>query len=285
MSNKLNGFRKLGIVMSSELMHKYKFLYSYHVFRANYTFFLQIADWIGSWYVHKGLRDHRHIRSKNRRVHFEQSYINFVQMVAWWLLVLSNRSNFQMYSRMFFFSVVGHSANYAVVLAQLHTQGKCHGIHPFIVQLRDEESHQPLPGIKVGEIGCKLGMNSTNNGYLGFEQVRIPRTNMLMKNNKVLAVWMSTKSLFQKKIFIIIFLGRHIRKIAQQQIDLRHYDLRPCRISSRCCKLFEKSRHNRYQIQCGATPVADKTEVINYIINSKFRIKKSFVPVTPNHRS
>lgn len=81
---------------------------------------------------------------------------------------------------------LGHSANYAVVVAQMFTKGTCHGIHPFIVQLRDEETHQPLPGIKVGEIGCKLGMNSTNNGYLGFENVRIPRTNLLMKNNKVL---------------------------------------------------------------------------------------------------
>ncbi|XP_050519552.1 probable peroxisomal acyl-coenzyme A oxidase 1 [Diabrotica virgifera virgifera] len=81
---------------------------------------------------------------------------------------------------------LGHSANYAVVVAQLHTLGKNHGIHPFIVQLRDEETHVPLPGIKIGEIGCKLGMNSTNNGYLGFENVRIPRTNMLMKNSRVL---------------------------------------------------------------------------------------------------
>lgn len=84
--------------------------------------------------------------------------------------------------------LVGHSANYAVVVAQLYTQGKCHGIHPFIVQLRDEETHMPLRGIKIGEIGMKLGMNGTNNGYLGFENVRIPRKHMLMKNNKVLKV-------------------------------------------------------------------------------------------------
>lgn len=82
--------------------------------------------------------------------------------------------------------LVAQTANYAVVVAQLYTQGKCHGIHPFIVQLRDEETHQPLPGIKVGDIGTKLGMNATNNGYLGFNNVRIPRKNMLMKNNKVL---------------------------------------------------------------------------------------------------
>lgn len=80
---------------------------------------------------------------------------------------------------------VGHSSNYAVVVAQLYTKGQCHGIHPFIVQLRDEETWNPLPGIKIGEIGPKLGMKSVNNGYLGFDNVRIPRTNMLMKNAKV----------------------------------------------------------------------------------------------------
>nr|BAN20496.1 acyl-CoA oxidase [Riptortus pedestris] len=81
---------------------------------------------------------------------------------------------------------LGHSANYAIVLAQLHTKGECHGIHAFIVQLRDEETHMPLPGIKIGEIGCKLGMNGVNQGYLGFDKVRVPRQNMLMKNAKVL---------------------------------------------------------------------------------------------------
>ncbi|KAG7200556.1 hypothetical protein KM043_001117 [Ampulex compressa] len=81
---------------------------------------------------------------------------------------------------------LGHTANYAVVVAQLYTNGKSRGIHPFIVQLRDEETHEPMPGIKIGEIGTKLGMNGTNNGFLGFESVRIPRENMLMKNSQVL---------------------------------------------------------------------------------------------------
>lgn len=42
--------------------------------------------------------------------------------------------------------IVGHTCNYAVVMAQLYTQGKCHGIHPFIVQLRDEDTWMPMPG-------------------------------------------------------------------------------------------------------------------------------------------
>lgn len=81
---------------------------------------------------------------------------------------------------------LGHTANYCVVIAQLFSKGQCHGIHPFIVQLRDEDTHTPLSGITIGEIGNKLGMNGVNNGFLGFKNVRIPRNNMLMKNAKLL---------------------------------------------------------------------------------------------------
>lgn len=55
-----------------------------------------------------------------------------------------------------------------------------------MVQIRDSDTWLPMPGIKIGEIGTKLGMKAVNNGYLGFENVRIPRTNMLMKNAQVL---------------------------------------------------------------------------------------------------
>uniref|UniRef100_A0A182JXZ0 Acyl-coenzyme A oxidase N-terminal domain-containing protein n=1 Tax=Anopheles christyi TaxID=43041 RepID=A0A182JXZ0_9DIPT len=80
---------------------------------------------------------------------------------------------------------LAHTVNYCVVMAQLFSKGKCHGIQPFIVQLRDEDTHMPMKGIIIGEIGNKLGMNGVNNGYLGFEKVRIPRKNMLMKNAKL----------------------------------------------------------------------------------------------------
>ncbi|XP_029040875.1 probable peroxisomal acyl-coenzyme A oxidase 1 [Osmia bicornis bicornis] len=93
---------------------------------------------------------------------------------------------------------LGHTANYAVVVAQLYTKGQCRGIHPFIVQLRDENTHEPLPGIKIGEIGSKLGMNGTNNGFLGFESVRIPREHMLMKNSQVLEDGTYVKALSDK---------------------------------------------------------------------------------------
>lgn len=44
---------------------------------------------------------------------------------------------------------LGKTANHAVVMAQLVTKGQKRGPHPFFVQLRDEETHVPLKGIKV----------------------------------------------------------------------------------------------------------------------------------------
>ncbi|XP_013778473.1 peroxisomal acyl-coenzyme A oxidase 1-like [Limulus polyphemus] len=80
---------------------------------------------------------------------------------------------------------LGKTANHAIVVAQLYTKGKCYGIHPFMVQLRSMEDHQPIKGITVGEIGPKMGMRASDNGFLKLDNVRIPRTNMLMKNAQV----------------------------------------------------------------------------------------------------
>ncbi|CAD6189218.1 unnamed protein product [Caenorhabditis auriculariae] len=81
---------------------------------------------------------------------------------------------------------LGKSSNYAVVVAQLYTQGECKGPHPFIVQLREMDTHKPLKGITLGDIGPKLGINGSDNGFLLFDHVRIPRRHMLMRYSKVL---------------------------------------------------------------------------------------------------
>ncbi|XP_033479161.1 peroxisomal acyl-coenzyme A oxidase 1 isoform X1 [Epinephelus lanceolatus] len=80
---------------------------------------------------------------------------------------------------------LGKTSNHAIVLAQLYTQGNCHGLHAFIVPIRDMDTHVPLPGIVVGDIGPKFGFNEVDNGFLKLENVRIPRENMLMKYAKV----------------------------------------------------------------------------------------------------
>uniref|UniRef100_A0A8C3AZS0 Acyl-coenzyme A oxidase n=1 Tax=Cyclopterus lumpus TaxID=8103 RepID=A0A8C3AZS0_CYCLU len=80
---------------------------------------------------------------------------------------------------------LGKTSNHAIVLAQLYTQGNFYGLHAFIVPIRDMDTHIPLPGIVVGDIGPKFGFNEVDNGYLKLENVRIPRDNMLMKYAKV----------------------------------------------------------------------------------------------------
>nr|XP_046186194.1 peroxisomal acyl-coenzyme A oxidase 1-like isoform X1 [Oncorhynchus gorbuscha] len=80
---------------------------------------------------------------------------------------------------------LGKTSNHAIVLAQLHTQGKCHGLQAFIVPLRSMNTHMPLPGVVVGDIGPKFGFDEVDNGYLKLENVRIPRDHMLMKYAKV----------------------------------------------------------------------------------------------------
>ncbi|KAK3885691.1 hypothetical protein Pcinc_010112 [Petrolisthes cinctipes] len=80
---------------------------------------------------------------------------------------------------------LGKTSNHAVVMAQLYLGGKCYGPHIFMVQLRDLETHRTLPGIVVGEIGPRLGLNSNDNGFLQFNHHRIPLTNMFMKHSQV----------------------------------------------------------------------------------------------------
>ncbi|KAH7619063.1 hypothetical protein Ndes2526B_g06014 [Nannochloris sp. 'desiccata'] len=53
-----------------------------------------------------------------------------------------------------------------------------HGVHAFIVPLRDEE-HNLLPGVEIHDCGYKVGLNGIDNGAIRFTQVRVPRDNLL----------------------------------------------------------------------------------------------------------
>lgn len=80
---------------------------------------------------------------------------------------------------------MGHASNYCLVMAQLYIDGQAKGPHLFYVQVREEGTHEPRPGVHIGEIGKKMGFIGVNNGFLGLKDVRIPRTRMLMRHAQV----------------------------------------------------------------------------------------------------
>ncbi len=66
----------------------------------------------------------------------------------------------------------------ASTFAQLIVKGVNHGVHAVLVPLRNEQ-HQVLPGIRIEDCGYKLGLNGVDNGRIWFDQVRVPRENLL----------------------------------------------------------------------------------------------------------
>jgi hypothetical protein len=85
---------------------------------------------------------------------------------------------------------LGKTATHCVLMARLFLHGKDYGPHPFILQLRCLQTHRPLPGVELGDIGPKartahahaprggggdaahtrtapqFGYNTIDNGYL-----------------------------------------------------------------------------------------------------------------------
>lgn len=76
------------------------------------------------------------------------------------------------------------TATHTIVFAKLVLNGQDLGTHNFIVQLRDE-NFDLLPGIRVGDVGPKRGNDGIDNGWVQFDHVRIPRTQMLSKWSRV----------------------------------------------------------------------------------------------------
>lgn len=72
----------------------------------------------------------------------------------------------------------------ATVFAQLEVGGARHGVHAFVVPIRDGEG-SPCPGVRIEDCGAKLGLEGVDNGRLWFDQVRIPRDHLLDRFGRV----------------------------------------------------------------------------------------------------
>lgn len=66
----------------------------------------------------------------------------------------------------------------AAVFCQLHVGGTNYGVHAVLAPLRDKEGALH-PGVTIEDCAYKLGLNGVDNGRIWFDQVRVPRTNLL----------------------------------------------------------------------------------------------------------
>jgi acyl-CoA oxidase len=83
-------------------------------------------------------------------------------------------------SRKDYIGGAAQTARVAAVFAQLITDGEGHGVHCFVVPIRDDEGND-LPGITTSDCHYKGGLPGVDNGRIQFDQVRIPRENLLNK--------------------------------------------------------------------------------------------------------
>ncbi|MEU5554354.1 acyl-CoA dehydrogenase [Micromonospora sp. NPDC047793] len=74
----------------------------------------------------------------------------------------------------------------AVVFAQLITGGQRHGVHAWLVPIRDADG-TPMPGVTIGDAGPKAGLLGVDNGRLSFDHVRVPRDMLLDRYGQVAA--------------------------------------------------------------------------------------------------
>lgn len=76
---------------------------------------------------------------------------------------------------------IGNAARHgrwATVFAQLVIGEEEHGVHAFLVPIRDAAG-QPCRGVSLEDCGEKLGLNGVDNGRLSFDQVRVPHFHLL----------------------------------------------------------------------------------------------------------
>ena len=98
----------------------------------------------------------------------------------------------------------------AVVFAQLITGGESHGVHALMVPLRDEAGNT-CEGVRIEDCGRKAGLNGVDNGRIYFDQVRVPRENLLNRYGDVAADGTYTSPVESKGKRFFTMLGTLIR--------------------------------------------------------------------------
>eukprot|EP00916_Digyalum_oweni_P012750 GHVL01021053.1.p1 GENE.GHVL01021053.1~~GHVL01021053.1.p1 ORF type:complete len:477 (+),score=41.75 GHVL01021053.1:628-2058(+) len=76
-------------------------------------------------------------------------------------------------------------AHWCIVFAQLKIKNEAHGIHAFLVRIRDKNLKH-LNGVTIEDMGLKIGANGVDNAKLSFCQVRVGRDALLDRHSQVM---------------------------------------------------------------------------------------------------
>lgn len=79
----------------------------------------------------------------------------------------------------FWIGNLAKTAQNGVMFAQLIIKGENKGVHAFVFPVRDRDNHVPLPGIEIGDCGEKLSAQGVDNGWIKFDNYRVPRDALL----------------------------------------------------------------------------------------------------------
>jgi len=76
---------------------------------------------------------------------------------------------------------LGRHSTHAVTFARVIVSDNDYGVLPFMIPIRSRKDHLPYSGVKVGDIGTKMGYDTMDNGYLAFDHYRVPADALLKR--------------------------------------------------------------------------------------------------------
>jgi acyl-CoA oxidase len=130
-----------------------------------------------------------------------------VTSVKWWIGAMAN------------------TCNMTVCFAQLVLNGQSQGVHVFLVRVRDEQ-HNPVQGVTIGDCGPKAGLAGVDNGFVFFNNLRVPYDNLLDRMS-----WITPEGKFkslikspEKRFGIMLsgLTGGRTGIIGSAELNMRH---------------------------------------------------------------
>lgn len=113
-------------------------------------------------------------------------------------------------SRKDYIGGAAQTARIAAVFAQLSVGGEEHGVHCILVPIRNDDG-AARPGITLSDCGAKGGLQGVDNGRILFDQVRVPRTNLLGRFGDIDQDGQYTSSIESRNRRFFTMLGTLVR--------------------------------------------------------------------------